>query len=295
MDAAERAAALRVIVDKLTSGDWDDANVVLRGFGLPTMPQDLSPFGSPGPTLKAYVLNQVSEADDDTLRELLAYVTGAQGRPDPGCWKPGRLRLFASYLDSHRADVGAVRERVALAGVEMFAAHESIDVSKEWQQVIEDALRSCDAAVVFLHPGFRNSAWTDQEVGYCLERRVPILPMKYDANPHGFLARYQAADCAALSATAIGDLILMWLCGEPRTQAAMAEAAVAALAASDSFDQTRLILGCLLRLPAFSAEQLGRLEHAAASNPQVARAFYADSTAPAVVNRLVAERSAPRS
>lgn len=202
--------------------------------------------------------------------------------------------MFASYLDAHRAEVGAVRERVGLAGVEMFAAHESIDVSKGWQQVIEDALRSCDAAVVFLHPGFRDSMWTDQEVGYCLDRRVPIFPVKYADNPHGFLGRYQAEDCAGLTGEQIGDLILLWLCGERRPQAAMAEAASAALGVSDSFDQTRLILGCLLRLPAFTAHQLRRLEDAAATNPQVARAFYAGSSVPAVVNRLVAERSAPR-
>jgi hypothetical protein len=52
------------------------------------------------------------------------------------------------------------------------------------------ALRSCHAAAVFLHEGFRDSVWTDQEVGYCLDRRLPILPIKYDADPHGFLARY---------------------------------------------------------------------------------------------------------
>ena len=93
----------------------------------------------------------------------------------------------------------------------------------------------------------------------------------------------------------IGDLILTWLCAEGRTQSVMADAAAAALTTSDSFDQTRLILGCLVRLPAFTADQLRRLEAAAANNPQVARAFYGNTSAPVVVNRLVAERSAPRS
>lgn len=291
MEAAERATALRAIVDQLGRGDWDDANVVLEAFGFRT-----SFEGSFTGSLKAYVLNVVSDTDDDTLRGLHAYLTTfTQNRADPGCWTAGRLRLFASYRDVHRREVGAVRERVALAGVETFAAHESIEVSKEWQQVIEDALRSCDAAVVFLHSGFRDSVWTDQEVGYCLDRRAPIFLAKYEDDPHGFMGKYQAADCGGLSPAQIGDLILMWLCDEPRTQAAMAEAATAALILSDSFGQTRLILDCLTRLPAFTADQLRRLENAAATNPQVARAFYGSSSAPAVVNRLVAERSAPRS
>lgn len=269
-------------------------NVVLSAFRFATMPKDEGPWG-PSPTLKAYVLNVLSEADDETIRALHAYLTGFDGnRADAGCWAPGMLRLFASYLDTHRAEVGAVRARVALAGVDLFAAHDSIDVSKEWQQVIEDALRSCDAAVVFLHDGFRDSAWTDQEVGYCLDRRLPILPIKYQANPHGFVARYQAADCAGLTPDHIGDLILTWLCDEPRTRAAMAEATVTALTASKTFDQTRLIVGLLTRLPAFTADQLRRLEAAAANNSQVSQARYAGSEVPAIIGRLVAERSAPR-
>ncbi|HEX8002740.1 MAG TPA: toll/interleukin-1 receptor domain-containing protein [Mycobacteriales bacterium] len=294
MDAAERAIALRAIVDQLARGEWVDANTVLAAFRFPTMAQDAEPWGST-PTLKAYVLGVISDADDETIRALHAYVTGFDGnRADPGCWAPGRLRLFASYLDAHRAEVGAVRARVALAGVDMFAAHDSIDVSKEWQQVIEDALRSSDAAVVFLHDGFRDSAWTDQEVGYCLDRRLPILPVKYAANPHGFLARYQAADCAGLAPDHIADLILAWLCAEPRTQAAMAEATVTALAASNSFDQTRLIVGLLNRLPAFTADQLRRLDAATADNTQVSLARYAGTEVPTLLARLVAERSAPR-
>lgn len=290
MDAAERATALRAIVEQLARGEWDDANAVLAAFGLSTTAEK-----SFGGTFKAYLLNVLSGADEETIRGLRAYVTAFDGnRADPGCWAPGRLRLFASYLDAHRAEVGAVRARVALCGVDMFAAHDSIDVSKEWQQVIEDALRSCDAAVVFLHDGFRDSAWTDQEVGYCLDRRLPVLPVMYAAKPHGFLARYQAADCAGLPPDHIGDLVLAWLCAEPRTQAAMAEATVTALAASNSFDQTRLIVGLLTRLPAFTADQLRRLEAAAADNSQVSHARYAASEVPALIGRLVAERSAPR-
>ena len=292
MDAAERATALRAIIDPLARGEWDDANVVLSAFRLRTMAKVIGPWG---PTLKSYVLDVLSEADDETIRALHAYLTGFDAnRADTGCWAPGRLRLFASYLDTHRAEVGAVRARVALAGVDMFAAHDSIDVSREWQNVIEDALRSCDAAVVFLHDGFRDSAWTDQEVGYCLDRRLPVLPLKYAANPHGFLGRYQAADCAGATPEHIGDLLLLWLCVDPRSQAAMAEATVNALAASQSFDQTRLIVGLLNRLPAFTADQLRRLEAAAADNSQVSLALYGGAAVPDIIGRLVAERSAPR-
>ena len=289
-----RATALRKIVNELLRADntsvaeWREARETLRAFGIDSVQPSIG-----GPGAGAYLLNTLATVPDDKIAALYAYVTGASNA-DPGCWAPGRLRLFASYLDSHRAEVGAVRARVALAGVDMFAAHDSIDVSKEWQQVIEDALRTCHAAVVFLHDGFRDSAWTDQEVGYCLDRRLPVLPIKYAANPHGFLARYQAADCAGLGPDHIGDLVLAWLCAEPRTQAAMAEATVTALAASNSFDQTRLIVGLLNRLPAFTADQLRRLDAATADNTQVSLARYAGTDVPTLIARLVAERSAPR-
>ena len=60
-----------------------------------------------------------------------------------------------------------------------------------------------------------------------------------------------------------------------------------------NFDQTKPILGCLVRLPALSADQLRRLEAAASNNPHVARAFHGRTSTLVVVNGIVAERSAP--
>lgn len=58
----------------------------------------------------------------------------------------------------------------ATAAIAVFVAHAAINPTEEWQQVIEYALRSCDACAALLAPGFKESDWTDQEVGFCMAR-----------------------------------------------------------------------------------------------------------------------------
>ena len=40
--------------------------------------------------------------------------------------------------------------------------------------------------------GFHKRDWTDQEVGYALARAVPIIAMRLERDPYGFLGKFQA-------------------------------------------------------------------------------------------------------
>src|SRR5262249_42080402 len=83
--------------------------------------------------------------------------------PQPS--RQGQFRLFMSHLAIHEEFVGAVGANLGRYGVSSFVAHVSIEPSEEWQNVIESALRSCDAMAVFLHTGFHERYWCCQEVG----------------------------------------------------------------------------------------------------------------------------------
>ncbi len=170
-------------------------------------------------------------------------------------------------------------------------AHNSIDPSEEWQTVIEAGLRSCDGMVVFLHEGFRESAWCDQEVGYALARRVPVLPVGIDLLPYGFMGKLQAAKCSDEGAPRVAEKVLQWLLRTPSAQSAMTEGLVAAFERSSSYEITRKVIGMLEKMPTFSPNQLQRLEGAARSNDQVSAAVLRGrGTVPDLVTRLIAER-----
>lgn len=70
-----------------------------------------------------------------------------------------------------------------------FVAYTDIKPTKEWQGEIENALHSMDALAAILMPGFKDSDWTDQEVGVAIGRGVPIIPIMRGLTPYGFIGK----------------------------------------------------------------------------------------------------------
>jgi hypothetical protein len=166
----------------LAKRDWPEMDLILEQFKMITRDEWDG-------DKKSYSLAMIRYSQDDDLGQLHQYLTGhgeLEGITDgPHPWRDGGLRLFMSHLAIHQAEVGKIADRLALYGVDGFMAHTSIEPSAEWQDVIESALRSCDAMAVFLQSGFHESDWCDQEVGFVMARRVPVLPLRYDLNPYG--------------------------------------------------------------------------------------------------------------
>lgn len=196
MTPGERIAAIRDISAGLGQQSWHDINLVLEQFDFSTAYYD-DWADSPR---ELYVQSMVKSSPDDRLQSLLAYVrststtAGVVTEPPAGVWPEGSLRLFLSHLSAHKATVHEVNEGLKRYGIHGFVAHDSIEPTRDWQDVIEGALRTCEAAVFFLHDGFRSSAFCDQEVGFVLARRVPYVALQLEtAPPHGFLGRQQGA------------------------------------------------------------------------------------------------------
>jgi hypothetical protein len=191
-----------------------------------------------------------------------------------------------SHLAIHQTEVGRIAARLANDGIDAFVAHTSIDPSLQWQDVIESALRSCHAMAVFLHDGFRESDWCDQEVGFAMSRQVPVLPLRYDLNPYGFMGKLQAENCSNINYYQVALKILTWLHRTPTLQEAVTESLVSAFEGSKGFDQTLRLFPLLEERTTFQPEQLKRLTEAAKNNSQVRKALFGD--APERVRKLVA-------
>jgi hypothetical protein len=154
-------------------------DIILSNFGCP-----IDKNNARGGKLQ-YAIAMLEGSSEGSLQALHSYlVSGDANVPaDAGPWVPGQLRLFFGHLAIHQESVGQIGEALSADGVCAFVAHTSIEPSKEWEVVIESALRTCDAMAVFLHKGFHASNWCDQEVGFGLARRVPTLPIIIDEKP----------------------------------------------------------------------------------------------------------------
>jgi hypothetical protein len=136
------------------------------------------------------------EESGDWRKDSGLLVTAARSVPSDAntrIWgNEGYFRLFLSHLSKFKADAAKLKDDLRLFGVSCFVAHKDIEPLKEWQDEIELALASTDALAALLTPGFNESLWTDQEVGFTYARRVPIIPVRLGIDPHGFMSRFQA-------------------------------------------------------------------------------------------------------
>lgn len=107
-------------------------------------------------------------------------------------WGDGGFRVFLSHKIEVKKETAALKAALSSFGAACFVAHEDIHPTAEWQNEIENALASMDAFVALLTKGFHHSQWTDQEVGFAIARKVPMIAVKLGLDPYGFIGKFQA-------------------------------------------------------------------------------------------------------
>ena len=106
-------------------------------------------------------------------------------------WKSGFLRLFVSHLSSNKSRMSMLKAGLATWGISAFIAHEDIEASREWRDEVEAGLETMEVLAAVVEPGFKESDWCVQEVGYALGRKVDIIPLRAGLDPFGFFGKYQ--------------------------------------------------------------------------------------------------------
>lgn len=271
MGPPERIRLINDCARALDGRDWNEIDLILREFGLPT--------SNMGPNDQAaYVRDMLTGTSDEPIQQLHDYLLGPQA-VDPGLepWGEGTgFRLFITHLAAYRDDAVDLTRAIRSWGAIGFVAHRDIRPGKDWLKVIVAALHSCDALVALLRPGFRESDWCDQEVGVVMGRGVPVIPVKFRSNPHGLLGAVQAlnwnTDNDRLSVQLRGLLL-----GEQRTRPRVVDSLVGRLAESESYKQANETAYLLRDLEGeITAEHRRVLSIAQATNRQLYEAHFAN-------------------
>ena len=91
-----------------------------------------------------------------------------------------------------------------------FVAHEDIEPTAEWKDVIEAALHSCDAMCALLTVDFPKSPWCDQECGVVTARGIVIVPVDLGKKPYGFVNKFQALPVSAEDSGSRSPMTFSW-------------------------------------------------------------------------------------
>ncbi len=251
---ADRIAVKKRIASTLGQQSWLDIDLTLEEFGFPTS-------NDPDGGEASYVLNMIRHGgSDESLQELDGYLHPTEApvaSPQPKSfedpsnpWSGNGFRLFISHIEKNKTMAGDLREELAKRSVDAFVAHDSIEATEDWIDIIKYALGSCDACVALLTPGFKESNWTDQEVGFCIARSLLVIPVGAGITPYGFLGRYQALPVNKDSTTSdIALAIFELLARKQESKHAMAASLVQRWASSSSFDAARENYGFLRMVP----------------------------------------------
>jgi hypothetical protein len=184
-------------------------------------------------------------------------------------WVPSRFRLFLSHVYQDRQRVSELQEALKQYAIDGWMAHVDIEFTREWESDILAALASCDALLAVLSSGFHASKWTDQEVGFCMGRRVLVASIQNEEAPYGFLGRYQAINAGTRPAPAIARAVFDALVKHDLTARMMAQALVAQFEESYSFQNAKDNARLLELVPRWTSDLLRRIDEAPGSNGQI--------------------------
>lgn len=133
-------------------------------------------------------------------------------------WKSGHFKLFISHLSTFRKTIGHLKKELEKYGISSFVAHEDIEPTKEWQDEIEKGLFSMDALCAVLMPGFKESNWTDQEIGVAIGRGILIIPVRRELDPYGFIGKYQGLQSYGKNVDEVAEDIFQVISKNPKTR-----------------------------------------------------------------------------
>jgi hypothetical protein len=271
MTASERVKIIKAITPVLAAEEWPLLDLTLRQFQLPTS----NSYG--GDSKAAYVVEMIADATDEVLSELALHL-GIESTPRPSAleppfWLEGHLRVFLSHVSAHKKEAAFIQSCLRSFQISAFIAHVDIETTKKWQDEIELALSTADALVAILAPGFHESKWTDQEIGFALGRGLPIVSVRMGQDPYGFLGREQAISGAEVLDAKLAQAIFEVFVKNKQTKKRMAESIVRRFTSSNTFAEAKQNFN-LLRQSVYWDKQLSAaVGLAGEQNSQISGSF----------------------
>ena len=213
----------------------------------------------------AEVINEIFESSDANVDDVVDHFDidlwyrqkhpekaesifgGMKGKPAT-FWRPGLLKVFLSHLSTSRAKVAVLKDHLEGWGMSAFVAHADIEPTREWQVEIEAALASMDVLVALIEPKFRDSVWTDQEVGFALGRGIDVIPIRIGQDPHGFIGKIQGIQGKGHLPAQVAEDVVDVLLRKPRYRSRLLQGMAGALVDLSGSDRVRKLRALTLRL-----------------------------------------------
>ncbi len=135
------------------------------------------------------------------------------------------------------------------------------------------ALRSMHALAALITPGFHESKWTNQEIGWALGRGILLLPIRMGADPLGFIGSVQAIPGNASGTGKMASEIMDILLGHGTTRTRTRLGLMTAFSGAETWASAKALCAHIINLTDFTEKEKEILWTACASNNQVSNAF----------------------
>ncbi len=184
-------------------------------------------------------------------------------------WEDGKVRVFLSHKVDYKQQTEQLKEYLKYFGISAFVAHTSIHPTREWEDEILNALRSMDVFVALITDNFRDSVWTDQEIGAAIARGVTIIPVKLGSiDPYGFIGRFQALTSQLQPHRNLAKEIFQLLIKSEKHSKKSQEAALREFYDSSSYSDI-FVTDVLPHFSSLSEKQIADMQKAYAENDQL--------------------------
>ncbi|AIT09566.1 hypothetical protein LO80_06040 [Candidatus Francisella endociliophora] len=267
MNGLEKIKFLNDIGSELQSiMTFSDIDAYFREHGVPT--QDNYPHNSK----KSYSKDMLAQVDEELLFKIAGELglvdvpSGVEVVREVGFWKAGHFRLFLSHLASFKVQTSHLQTALRKYAISSFVAHEDIEPTKEWQSEIEAGLKTMDALVAILMPGFQESKWCDQEVGVAVGRDILIIPIRKGLDPYGFIGKYQGIQAQGKTIGDVAEAIFETLIKSPKTRNKILISLSGALSNATTSDEAIEKVSILKSLESVPSDILENLKQQVAEN-----------------------------
>ncbi len=216
-------------------------------------------------TTNGYIINPSKKDEIDKLlinRKFNLEMESNESNP---------IKVFVSYISNNKTLAGRIKEKLESFGIEVFVAHDTINVTEEWRERILDELDSCDFFISVLTNKYRSSKWTDQEAGYAIALKKKIISLMVGELPHGFLEKFQATKINARNATPACKEIIEQMNNLPDFKYRLQKNLIDKFNSSDSFTEAFEYSKILLSLAPFEYTLLEMIKNGFDENNQIYR------------------------
>lgn len=291
---AERASWILAISASLDEKSWTDEEMLLNEFRLPRF--------SGGGRRDGIRSARLQRGSDDAVASLWRFLVGALAPETEGAsadstdeetlriWGKGAPKCFLSHKAESKVLAKELKEELRTWGTAAFVAHEDIEPTTIWQLAIERALLTMDVFIGILTAGFAESVWTNQEVGAAVGRRIPVLAVKVDEDPRGFIARSQAIAGGGRTPAEIARAIISSMSGFPELTYPLQVGLVTQWEAVRTFEEGIRVMRLLDACKTVPPDLLERIESAYDANDQLHKSVGVYKMYPAFIERMKSGR-----